>query len=44
MGEILIINIRKEADIEFTIGTFMDPTLQKNMGLYLESLKKKSKK
>ena len=40
----LIGNTRKEADIEFTIGTFMDPTLQKNMGLYLESLKKKSKK
>ena len=44
MGELLIVNTRKEADIEFTIGTFMDPTLQKNMGLYLESLKKKSKK
>ena len=44
LGEMLVVNTRKEADIEFTIGTFMDPTLQKNMGLYLESLKKKSKK
>lgn len=35
---------RKEADIEFTIDTFMDPTLQKNMGLYLEAMRKKSKK
>ena len=35
---------RKEADIEFTTNTFMDPILQKNMGLYLESMRKKSKK
>jgi len=35
---------RKEADIEFTTNTFLDPILQKNMGLYLESMRKKSKK
>ena len=35
---------RKEADIKFTTNTFMDPILQKNMGLYLESMRKKSKK
>ena len=37
-------DFRKEADIEFTTNTFMDPILQKNMGLYLESMRKKSKK
>ena len=40
----LIATSRKAADIEFTIDTFMDPTLQKNMGLYLESMRRKSKK
>ena len=40
----MILDTRKEADIEFTIDTFMDPTLQKNMGLYLEAMRKKSKK
>ena len=37
-------DFRKEADIEFTTNTFLDPILQKNMGLYLESMRKKSKK
>ena len=41
---ILKVTSRKEADIQFTIDNFMDPTLQKNMGLYLESMKKKSNK